>query len=143
VRAESRAPVSVHHERLSITTEKKVASADITARVRTAVTRAKIRDGICVVASTHTTAGIFVNENADPDVQRDLLSHLGKLVPREEEFRHAEGNADAHIKTVLTGNDVTIPVRDGELVLGEWQGIYLAEFDGPRERHATVTVIGD
>ena len=135
--------MSVHHERLSIRTENKVATADITARVRAAVTRSKIRDGICVIASTHTTAGIFVNENADPDVQRDLLAHLAKLVPREEEFRHAEGNADAHIKTVLTGNDVTMPVRDGELVLGEWQGIYFAEFDGPRERHATVTVIGD
>ena len=84
-----------------------------------------------------------MNENADPNVQRDLISHLGKLVPRDEEFRHAEGNSDAHIKAVLTGNDVTLSVRDGELVLGTWQGMYFADYDGPRERHATVTVIGD
>jgi secondary thiamine-phosphate synthase enzyme len=137
------AAVSVHHERLSIATEQHAGTVDITARVRTAVKRSKVRQGICVIASLHTTAGVFVNENADPNVQRDLISHLGKLVPRDDEFKHAEGNADAHIKTALIGTDVTIPIRDGELELGEWQGIYLAEFDGPRERHATVTVIGD
>ncbi|MEK7863557.1 MAG: secondary thiamine-phosphate synthase enzyme YjbQ, partial [Chloroflexota bacterium] len=125
------------------TTEKRLATVDITARVRAAVTRSKVHGGICVVASTHTTAAIFVNENADPDVQRDLLSHLGKLVPQDDGFAHAEGNADAHIKAVLTGNDVAVPVRDGELALGTWQGIYLAEFDGPRERHVVVTVVGE
>lgn len=135
--------MTVHHEQVSVRTDRKVDTVDITGRVRAAVTRSKVRDGICVVASLHTTAAVFVNENADPDVQRDLLSHLGKLVPRDDEFRHAEGNADAHIKTVLTGSDVTLAVRDGELVLGTWQGIYLADFDGPRERHAAVTVIGD
>ena len=98
---------------------------------------------MCTVTSLHTTAGLFINENADPNVRADLLSHLGKLVPIDEEFRHAEGNADAHIKTVLTGNAITCSVRDGELVLGEWQGIFFAEFDGPRERHAVVTVIGE
>ena len=100
-------------------------------------------DGVCVLFAQHTTCGLTVNENADPDVQRDLVSHLAKLVPRDDEFRHAEGNADAHIKTVFTGSGVTVPVRDGELVLGEWQAIYLAEFDGPRERHVAVTVIGE
>lgn len=135
--------MTVHHEDLTISSGKKLSTTDITARVRAAVTRSKVREGICVVAAQHTTAGVFVNENADPDVQRDLLSHLGKLVPADDEFRHAEGNADAHIKAVLTGNDVTLAVRDGELVLGTWQGIYVADFDGPRERHATVTVIGD
>ena len=135
--------MGVHHEQISVRTAKRETATDITARVRAAVTRSKIRNGICSVASQHTTAALFVNENADPDVQRDLVSHLAKLVPRDDEFRHAEGNADAHIKTVFTGNDVTLPVRDGELVLGTWQGIYFADFDGPRERHATVTVIGD
>lgn len=133
----------VHHETCDITTTTKVSTTDITARVRAAVTRAKITNGICVVGVLHTTAGVFVNENADPNVQRDLISHLGKLVPRDEEFRHEEGNSDAHIKAVLTGNDVTLSVRDGELVLGTWQGIYFADYDGPRERHATVTVMGD
>jgi secondary thiamine-phosphate synthase enzyme len=111
--------------------------------VRAAVTRAKVKDGLCVVAALHTTAGIFVNENADPAVRRDLISQLAKLVPRDEDFHHAEGNSDAHIKAVLTGNDVSLAVRDGELVLGTWQGIYFADYDGPRERHATVTVIGE
>ena len=131
-----------HHETLDIDTKTKVGTTDITSRVRAAITRAKVKEGICVVAVLHTTAGVFVNENADPNVQRDLISHLGRLVPRDEEFRHAEGNSDAHIKAVLTGNDVTLPVRDGELVLGTWQAIYFADYDGPRQRHATVTVIG-
>lgn len=131
-----------HHETLDIDTTAKVGTTDITSRVRTAVMRAKVTDGICVVAVLHTTAGVFVNENADPNVQRDLISHLGKLVPRDDEFRHEEGNSDAHIKAVLTGNDVTLPVRDGELVLGTWQAIYFADYDGPRQRHATITVIG-
>ena len=135
--------MAVHHETLDITTTKHVSTTDITSRVRAAVTRAKVKDGLCVVAVLHTTAGVFVNENADENVQRDLLAHLEKLVPRDDEFRHAEGNADAHIKSVLTGNDITLPVRDGALVLGTWQGIYFADYDGPRERHATVTVIGD
>jgi len=135
--------MTVHHETLDIKTGTQVSSTDITSRVRAAVTRSKVREGLCVVAALHTTAGVFINENADPDVQRDLIAHLGKLVPRDDEFRHAEGNSDAHIKSVLTGNDVAIPVRDGELVLGTWQGIYFVDYDGPRERHATVTVIGD
>ena len=135
--------MAFHHETLDIATKTKVSTTDITARVRAAVTRAKITDGICVVAVLHTTAGVFVNENADPNVQRDLISQLGKLVPRDDEFRHEEGNSDAHIKAVLTGNDVTLSVRDGALVLGTWQGVFFADYDGPRERHATVTVIGD
>ena len=135
--------MTVHHETLDITSKTQVSTTDITARVKAAVTRAKVKDGVCVIAVLHTTAGVFVNENADRDVQRDLISHLGKLVPRDEEFYHAEGNSDAHIKSVLTGNDVTLPIRDGELVLGQWQGVYFADYDGPRERHATVTVIGD
>ncbi len=135
--------MTIHHEKLDVRTTTKVSTVDITARVRAAVTRSKVKDGICVVAVLHTTAGVFVNENADPAVQHDLLSQLGKLVPREEEFQHAEGNADAHIKAMLTGNDVSLSVRDGELALGTWQGIYVADYDGPRERHALVTILGD
>lgn len=135
--------MTVHHEDLSVRTATRETTSDITSRVRAAVTRSKIREGMCSISSMHTTAALFINENADPDVRRDLVSHLAKLVRRDDEFRHAEGNADAHIKTVFTGHDVTLSVRDGELVLGEWQGIYLAEFDGPRERHVIVTVIGE
>lgn len=135
--------MSVHHEKLSIRTDKREMTIDVTSRVRTAVSRSKVREGICVVNVAHTTAAVFVNENADPDVQRDLLHQLATLVPNDADYRHAEGNAAAHIKAVLVGNDVTLSVQDGELVLGTWQGIYVAEFDGPRERSATVTVIGD
>jgi len=135
--------VSVHHEKLALSTEKREATIDITSRVRAAVTRSKVREGICLVNVAHTTAAIFVNENADPDVQRDLLRHLAGVVPTEGDYRHAEGNSPAHIKAVLVGNDVTLSVHEGELVLGTWQGVYFAEFDGPRARSATVTVIGD
>jgi len=135
--------VTVHHETLSIDTKERETTIDITARVRAAVTRSKVKEGLCALTVAHTTAAVFVNENADPDVRRDLLYLLEKLVPRDDEYRHAEGNAAAHIKAVLTGSDVTLSIRDGEIVLGTWQGIYFAEFDGPRSRSATVTVIGD
>lgn len=135
--------MSVHHEKLAIRTDKREMTTDVTARVRAAVTRSKVREGICVVNVAHTTAAVFVNENADPDVQRDLLKQLASIVPSDGDYRHAEGNSPAHIKAVLVGNDVALSVHEGELVLGTWQGVYFAEFDGPRERSATVTVIGD
>src|SRR5688572_15748669 len=135
--------MSVHHEKLSVSTEKRETTVDVTSRIRAAVTRSKVREGICVVNVAHTTAAVFVNENADPDVQRDLLHQLAQVVPKDGDYRHAEGNSAAHIKAVLVGNDVTLSIQDGELVLGTWQGVFFAEFDGPRERGATVTVIGD
>ena len=135
--------MGVHHEKLSLSTDKREMTIDVTARVRTAVTRSKVREGICVVNVAHTTAAVFINENADADVQRDLLRHLEKIVPNDGDYRHAEGNSPAHIKAVLVGNDVTLSVHEGEPVLGTWQGVYFAEFDGPRDRSATVTVIGD
>ncbi len=128
---------------LRIDTTKRVETLDITERVADKVKASKVRDGICVVTVAHTTAGIFINENADPDVQRDLLTTLARLVPDQGDYRHAEGNGPAHIKSVLVGGAVTIAVTDGGLDLGRWQGIYFAEFDGPRTRSATVTVIGD
>ena len=134
------------HDQLSLSTDKPEMTIDITSRVRAVVTRSKVREGMCVVNVAHTTAAVFVNENADPDVRHDLLNQLAKLVPKEGDYRHAEGdfpNSPAHIKAVLVGNDATLSVHEGELVLGTWQGVYFAEFDGPRERSATVTVIGD
>ncbi|MFN6964506.1 MAG: secondary thiamine-phosphate synthase enzyme YjbQ [Pyrinomonadaceae bacterium] len=95
--------------------------------------------GICVAFTQHTTCGLTVNENADPDVQSDMLGFLRRLIPQyEPNFRHAEHNSDAHIKTTLVGSSVTVPFADGELLLGRWQGIYLCEFDGPRERQVVV-----
>jgi secondary thiamine-phosphate synthase enzyme len=135
--------VSVRHEAIRVETKRREETIDITPRVKAAVTRAKVRDGIVAVSVAHTTAGVFVNENADPDVQKDLLSALERAVPRDAKYSHAEGNGPAHIKSVLIGSSVTLPVRDGEVALGTWQGIYFAELDGPRERAATITVIGE
>jgi secondary thiamine-phosphate synthase enzyme len=95
-----------------------------------------------VISSPHTTAGITVNENADPDVSGDILMGLQTLCPREAGWRHFEGNSDAHLKTALIGSSATLPVEDGRLELGTWQAIYLAEFDGPRTRRVFVTVLG-
>jgi secondary thiamine-phosphate synthase enzyme len=128
---------------LRITTERRTQTIDITDRVAAAVEGSRIDRGICVVSVEHTTAAVFVNENADPDVRRDLLAALERLVPDDGDYRHAEGNGPAHIKSVLVGCDVTVPVRGGTLDLGRWQGIFFAEFDGPRDRHAAVTIIGD
>ena len=128
---------------MRIKTRRKTETVDITERVADKVSEAGIRDGICVVTVAHTTAAIFVNENADPDVQRDLLTTLARLVPDDGDYRHAEGNGPAHIKSVLVGHEVTVAVKDGALDLGRWQGIYVAEFDGPRTRSATITVVGD
>jgi secondary thiamine-phosphate synthase enzyme len=97
--------------------------------------------GICVVFVQHTTCGVTVNENADPDVQTDMLGFLRRLIPQHTpEFKHAEENSDAHIKSSLVGTSVTIPFDDGRLLLGRWQGVYLCEFDGPRERKLIVSV---
>lgn len=135
--------MTVAQHELLIDTPAKTGTIDITARVSELVTRSDIRSGVCVVTIAHTTAGIFVNENADPDVQRDVLAALARLVRDDGDYRHAEGNSPGHIKSILVGSDVTLAIRDGRLGLGRWQGIYVAEFDGPRRRHATVTLVGD
>jgi len=113
---------------------------DITRRVAEAVERSGVRDGTCHVFVPHTTAGVTINEGADPDVARDIESHLNELVPKEAAFQHAEGNSDSHIKTVLIGPSCTAPVRDGKLALGRWQAIFLCEWDGPRTRQVEVAV---
>ena len=135
--------MTVRHEKITVETTKREQTIDITPRVKAAVTRAKIRDGVVAVSVAHTTAAVFVNENADPDVQKDLLTALERMVPRDAQYAHAEGNGPAHVKAILVGNSVTLAVRDGEIELGTWQGLYFAELDGPRERTATITVIGD
>ena len=116
---------------------------DITPQVRLAVTRAKLRQGWCVVYCPHTTAAVTVNENADPDVVHDMLLYLGRAVPKDQPgFRHGEGNSDSHIKASLVGPSVTLLVEGGAPVLGRWQGVFFCEFDGPRPREVHVRVFG-
>src|SRR3954469_24592492 len=115
---------------------------DLTDLVERAVRQKRVTDGFVIVYVPHTTAGVTIQENADPDVQHDLLDKLGRLAPQNEEFyQHAEGNSDAHLKTVMTGNSVTVLVENGRLVLGRWQAIYFMEFDGPRERRVMVKIV--
>ena len=135
--------MSVHHGDIELRTERREETHDVTARVAAIVEASAIREGACLVAVAHTTVGVFVNENADPDVQRDLLGTLGRLVPDQGDYRHAEGNSPAHAKAVLVGSSANLPVRGGRLALGTWQGIFVAEFDGPRARRVSVTVMGE
>lgn len=113
---------------------------NITPQVREAVTKSGITDGIAVVFCPHTTAGITINENADPDVVHDLLIGLDKAFPDRPEFRHGEGNSSAHLKASAMGSSATVIVQGGKLVLGTWQGIYFTEFDQPRNRKFYVKV---
>jgi secondary thiamine-phosphate synthase enzyme len=105
---------------------------DVTAEVRDLVRKSNIRDGVCHISALHTTAGITINEGADPDVQRDIIGFLNKMVPASYPFAHGEGNSDAHVKSTLVGTCETVFIEDGKLVLGTWQAIYFCEFDGPR-----------
>jgi secondary thiamine-phosphate synthase enzyme len=114
---------------------------DITAQVREAVSKSGVTDGIAVVFCPHTTAGITINENADPDVVGDILLGLDKAFPDRAGFRHAEGNSAAHLKASATGSSVTVVIDGGKLVLGTWQGIYFCEFDPPRSRKFYVSAL--
>lgn len=111
---------------------------DITASVQKRVSEAKVSDGICVVYVPHTTAGITINEGADPAVCTDIIRKLNELVPPNDRYRHMEGNADSHIKASIIGSSVTVLVENGRLVLGTWQKIFFCEFDGPRSRRVYV-----
>jgi secondary thiamine-phosphate synthase enzyme len=126
---------------LSVRSGKREEMLDITSRIADLVEDGGQAEGICVVFTQHTTCGMTINENADPDVQSDMLGFLKKLIPQyEPDFKHFEHNSDAHIKSSLVGSSVTVPFADGKLMLGRWQGIYLCEFDGPREREVIVMV---
>ncbi len=114
---------------------------DITAEVDEFVRTNSTGEGICTLFVQHTTCGLTINENADPDVKRDMLGFLERLIPQfDKHFRHYEHNSDAHIKSSLMGSSVAVPFDDWKLLLGTWQGVYLCEFDGPRERTVLMTV---
>ena len=130
--------------RLRVRSREREELVEFTEEVRVRVRESGAREGICVLFVRHTTAGLTVNENADPDVARDMLLALRTLVPQHGMgFRHGEENSDAHIKTSLVGTSLFVPFRDGELLLGRWQGIFLCEFDGPRTREVVLKVISD
>lgn len=113
---------------------------DITAEVEKVITEET--DGVCVLFIQHTTCGLTINENADRDVKSDMLGFLKRLIPQyEPNFKHFEHNSDAHIKSSLVGSSITVPFEGGRLLLGRWQGIYLCEFDGPRERNVLVKIV--
>jgi secondary thiamine-phosphate synthase enzyme len=127
--------------RLTVPTRRREVLEEVTERVAEVVRDSGVQEGICYVVVPHTTAGVTINEAADPAVAADVLSYLGELIPRQGEWLHAEGNSDAHIKSALVGHSAIVPIEGGELVLGTWQGIYLAEFDGPRARTVLVKVM--
>jgi secondary thiamine-phosphate synthase enzyme len=116
---------------------------DITEEIRDVLRLANVRNGVCHLFVLHTTAGITVNEGADPAVQMDINRFLNKLVPNEHYFNHAEGNSDAHIKSALFGTSQTLLVESGRLLLGTWQSVFFCEFDGPRSRRVAVKILAD
>jgi secondary thiamine-phosphate synthase enzyme len=128
-------------ERLSIKTNKRIDLIDITGIVANALKKSKVTEGVCVVFCPHTTAGLTINENADPSVRKDIINALNKLVPETAGYSHSEGNSDSHIKSSLFGPSLSVIIEQGQLSLGTWQGIYFCESDGPRSREVWVKII--
>jgi secondary thiamine-phosphate synthase enzyme len=122
-------------------TKRRCELLDISDEVQQIVAREAMSSGLCLVYSPHTTAGIFINENADPDVGRDILTTLERIFPHQGDYLHAEGNSDSHLKAMYTGTSQLVIVNEGRLSLGRWQGIFFAEFDGPRNRTVNVQLM--
>lgn len=130
-------------ESITVKTAQRTEMIDITAQVREIVRKLSLNHGLVLVFVPHTTAAVTINENADPDVQRDMLYELNKIVPFQDAYHHLEGNSAAHIKASLFGASQMVIVENGNLQLGTWQGIYFCEFDGPRNRRAWIKLIHD
>jgi len=126
---------------LDVKTSFRTQFVDITGQIKQLVARAGIPEGICYLYAPHTTAAITINENADPSVVQDIIKQLDKLAPWQDNYRHTEGNAAAHIKASVLGTSQIVLINDGRLVLGTWQGIFFCEFDGPRQRKVLVRII--
>lgn len=125
---------------LTVQTSQREEMVDITSRVAQVVAESGIDSGFVFCYVPHTTAGITINEAADPDVRRDIIDKLHRAFPEKDGYRHAEGNSDAHLKTSLIGSAVDVMIEDGKLVLGRWQGIFFCEFDGPRSRRVLLRI---
>ena len=128
-------------KKISISTKSRAELLDITSKVEDAVKESKVKSGVCHIFIPHTTAAITINENADPDVRRDILNGLERLVPFSGDYAHTEGNAAAHIRSSIIGTDATVLVEEGRLKLGTWQGIFFCEFDGPRQRNVFIRIV--
>ena len=129
--------------KLTVETAERTQMINITRRIGRAVTDSGVRSGLCTVSVPHTTAGVTINENADPDVVRDITAELDKIVPWDDGYRHSEGNSAAHLKASMIGFSEQIVVEDGRLLLGIWQGLYFCEFDGPRTRNVYLKITAD
>jgi len=126
---------------LSITTSQQTEFLDITGKVEEVILKAQVSDGLALVFIPHTTAGITINEGADPNVQEDILRMLNQMVPFKGPYRHGEGNSPAHIKSSLIGSSVSVMIENGRLILGRWQSLFFCEFDGPRTRKVLIKII--
>lgn len=126
---------------LHLQTQERCALVNITSEVAQLVAQSGVRSGLCLIHAPHTTAGITIQEGFDPDVERDILAHLEKHIPANGDYKHAEGNSDSHLKSMLTGAGQTLPIEFGKLQLGRWQAIFFCEFDGPRDRTVWVQII--
>ena len=127
--------------KIAINTTKRTEFIDITSKIEKIVKDSKIKDSLCIIFCPHTTAGLIINENADPAVQKDIIKHLEELVPADKGYSHSEGNSDAHIKASFLGSSLNVIIENGTLTLGTWQGIYFCEFDGPRHREVWVKIL--
>ncbi|MEN8127898.1 MAG: secondary thiamine-phosphate synthase enzyme YjbQ [Planctomycetota bacterium] len=135
--------MSHFNETLSVKTHQRNEMIDITSEISAAVSKSGIESGMAVIFCPHTTAGITINENADPDVTHDILLTLQELIPHHRKgYRHGEGNSDAHVKSSLVGASEAVLIQNGQLRLGTWQGVYFCEFDGPRNRYVSLQIMG-
>jgi len=130
-------------KQVRVATKSRTELVDITQSVQRLVAESGVRSGVCYLHVPHTTSGITINENTDPNVGRDILKELNKIIPFDDNYGHAEGNSAAHIKSTLVGVSQTVMVEEGRLLLGTWQAIFFCEFDGPRDRRVLVKVIAD
>jgi secondary thiamine-phosphate synthase enzyme len=129
--------------KLNLHTKTRTEFLDVTQEVQQVVTEGKIKSGICLIFIPHTTAGITINEDADPSVVQDILKELNKIIPFQDNYAHYEGNSAAHIKSSIVGASLSVIIENGRLALGTWQGIYFCEFDGPRHRQLWVKILKD
>lgn len=128
---------------IDIRTSQRCEFIDITDKIEKVIKESRLSVGVCCIFIPHTTAGVTINENADPSVKKDIINTLNKLIPQNERYAHTEGNSDAHIKSSILGNEKTVFIENGCLKLGTWQGIFFCEFDGPRRREVWVNLTGE